>query len=93
MKMGQTVDLLKLRAREAIDDMDAKLVSGLASMRRSLPRRSRALRSVLDSCCAAWTLAQELRLESDDVMIDPMSLNDYPLIAGQKLVKVKVSLL
>jgi len=37
--------------------------------------------------------AQEMRLaETDQVMIDPLSLNDYP-IAGQKVVKVKVSFL
>lgn len=35
--------------------------------------------------------AQEMRLaESDQVMIDPLSLNDYP-VAGQKVLRVKVT--
>ncbi|KAG8464531.1 hypothetical protein KFE25_009899 [Diacronema lutheri] len=60
MKMGHTVELLKHKAREMLDDMSAKLEMRLA--------------------------------ETDQVMIDPLSLNDYP-IAGQKVVKVKVSFL
>lgn len=45
------------------------------------------------SLSSARARAQEMRLaENDQVMIDPLSLNDYP-ISGQKVVKVKVTVL
>mmetsp|Transcript_5968 Transcript_5968/g.15289 ORF Transcript_5968/g.15289 Transcript_5968/m.15289 type:complete len:125 (-) Transcript_5968:454-828(-) len=60
MKMGHTVELLKLKARELLGDTSIKL---------------------------------ELRLaDSDQVLIDPLSLNDYP-IDSKDTVKVKGAIL
>mmetsp|Transcript_28010 Transcript_28010/g.82329 ORF Transcript_28010/g.82329 Transcript_28010/m.82329 type:complete len:153 (+) Transcript_28010:14-472(+) len=60
MKMGHTVELLKLKLREHLEDL---------------------------------SLNMEMRLaDSDQVMIDPLSLNDYPITAKSS-VKVKVTLL
>ena len=103
MKMGHTVDLLKHRAREVLDDLGAQLVSRVGARTRaraSSHRCAAPARIVVCSsargCCPAAVLracAQEMRLaENDQVMIDPLSLNDYP-IAGQKVVKVKVTVL
>lgn len=104
MKMGHTVELLKLRAREALDDMGAQLVRAkrppaprparLLADARS-PRRPRPARLRVPATCEPGLLnrdsAQEMRLaDSDQLMIDPLSLNDYP-ITGQKVVKVKVT--
>jgi len=101
MKMGHTVELLKLKARELLGDTSIKLVCmRLRHALCSSREHGQAFRCGPDrGLCVLPTpngrkfAAQELRLaDSDQVLIDPLSLNDYP-IDSKDTVKVKGAIL